>query len=350
MKDTMKAVVYTKAEGVHLADVPTPKIQKSTDAIVKVNLSTICGSDIHINNGVYPVEDGLIIGHEFVGEVVETGEDVRDFKVGDRVAVSCITSCGECYYCKHGYINHCEHGGWIFGYKIDGCQAEYVRVPYADNGMYHIPEQLSDESVLLVGDILSTGYFGAERGDIQEGDVVVVIGSGPVGMCAMASARLFKPSKIIAVDTIDSRLEAALKGGVCDVIVNSAKGDPIEVAKSLTDGRGADVAIECAGVGPTFDMAWQIVRANGHVSIVALHGKPVELPLNKMGNKNLTIRSGWVDAVHIKELIDYIASGEINLEFLLTHRAPLNDIIKGYDVFGNKKDNCIKWVVTPYEE
>ncbi|MCD7894930.1 MAG: alcohol dehydrogenase [Erysipelotrichaceae bacterium] len=350
MKETMKACIYNKATGVHLADVPTPKLQKSTDAIVKVTLSTICGSDIHINNGVYPVEENLIIGHEFVGEVVEVGNDVGKFKVGDRVAVNCITTCGECYYCEHGFTNHCENGGWIFGYKIDGCQAEYVRVPYADNGMFLIPDNVKDESVLLVGDILSTGYFGAERGNIKEGDVVVVVGCGPVGMCAMACARLYNPSKIIAVDTVDYRLKTALDNGVCDVIVNSKNEDPIEVAKSLTNGRGADVAIECAGVPQTFDLSWQIVRPNGTVSILALYGESVDLPLNIMGGKNLTIRSGWVDSIHMQKLIDYIVEGKLNVEFLLTHRAPLNDILKGYDVFGNKKDGCIKWVVTPYEE
>lgn len=350
MKETMKACVYTKEQGVHLMDVPTPKLKESTDAIVKVTLSTICGSDIHINNGVYPVEDGLIIGHEFVGEVVECGQDVKKFKKGDRVAVNCITTCGECYYCEHGFTNHCENGGWIFGYRIDGCQAEYVRVPYADNGMYAIPDHVKDESVLLVGDILSTGYFGAERGEIKEGDVVVVVGSGPVGMCAMACARLYNPSKIIAIDTVDSRLQAAKSNGVCDITINPLKEDAYSVVNSLTNGRGADVSIECAGVKATFEMAWKIVRANGHVSILALYGEPVELPLNIMGGKNLTIRSGWVDSIHMQEIIDMIADGKLNVEFLLTHRAPLNDIIKGYDVFGNKKDNCIKWVVTPYQE
>lgn len=350
MKETMKAAIYTKEKGMHIADVPTPKIVNDTDVIIKVTYSTICGSDIHISHGVYPVEDGTVIGHEFVGEIVEVGSAVKKFKVGDNVAANCISSCGECYYCKHGFTNHCENGGWLFGYKIDGCQAEYVRAPYADNTLYKISENVDPRRVLFVGDILSTGYFGAERGRIQPGDVVVVLGSGPVGLCAMASARLFGPSKIIAVDTVDYRIEAALKEGVADMVLNPLKDDVDAAVKAVTNGRGADVVIECAGVKATFDMSWQIARPNGTVSILALYGESQELPLNIMGGKNLTITSGWVDSIHCEELIALIEAGKLNTDFLITHQAPLNDILKGYDVFGNKKDNVLKWVVTPYVE
>lgn len=348
MEGQMMAAVYTKEKGVHLKEVPVPQLQTDTDVIVKVTYSTICGTDIHINNGVYPVEDGLIIGHEFVGEVVEVGSAVKKFKVGDQVAANCITTCGECYYCKHGYTNHCENGGWIFGYKIDGCQAEYTRVPFADNGLFKISEGTDPRKVLFVGDILSTGYFGAERGDIKPGDVVVVLGAGPVGLCAMASARLFGPSKIIAIDTVDYRIEEAKKQGIADIILNPLKDDVIAEVKKLTHGRGADVCIECAGVKATFDMSWQVVRPNGTVSILALYGDSQELPLQIMGGKNLTIRSGWVDSTHMQELIDLIESGKLNTDFLITHEAPLNDILRGYDVFGNKKENVLKWVVTPF--
>ncbi|RRD93163.1 alcohol dehydrogenase [Clostridiales bacterium COT073_COT-073] len=346
----MKAAVYTKEKGIHLEDVPVPVIQKDTDVIVRVIYSTICGSDIHINSGVYAVEDGLIIGHEFVGEVIEVGKAVKKLKVGDKVAANCITTCGECYYCKHGYTNHCENGGWNFGYKINGCQAEYIRVPFADNGLYKISPELDLRKVLFVGDILSTGYFGAIRGDIQPGDTVVVLGAGPVGMCAMASARLFGPAQIIAVDVVDYRLEIAKREGVADLVLNSSQEDIEAYVKEVTDGRGADVVIECAGVKATFDLSWKIARPNGTVSIVALYGEVMELPLNIMAGKNLTIRSGWVDSIYMQELICLIEKGKLNVDFLMTHEAPLNDILKGYDIFGNKKENCMKWVISPYVE
>lgn len=348
MKETMKAAVYTKDKGMQLIDIPVPQIVKDTDVIVRVTYSTICGSDIHISHGVYPVEDGRVIGHEFVGEVIEIGSAVKKVKVGDKVAANCITSCGECYYCKHGFTQHCESGGWLYGYKINGCQAEYVRAPFADETLFKINDGIDPRKMLFVGDILSTGYFGAERGKIKPGDVVAVIGSGPVGLCAMASAKLFGPSKIIAIDTVEYRNQAALDAKVADIALNPMKDDVEAVIKSFTDGRGADVVIECAGVKATFDMSWKIARPNGTVSILALYGDSQELPLNIMGGKNLTITSGWVDSIHIPELMALIESGKLNTDFLITHEAPLNDILKGYDIFGNKKDNVLKWVVTPY--
>lgn len=346
---TMKALTYTAAEGIALKEVPTPQIQEPTDAILRVDLATICGSDLHIATGHLPVEDGLIIGHEFVGTVVETGSACSKVKPGDVVAANCITTCGECYYCQHGYYNHCEKGGWLFGYKIDGGQAEYVRVPYADNGLHKVSPETDLRKVLFVGDIVSTGFFGAERADIKAGDVVVVIGAGPVGMCAMNAARLFGPSKIIAIDTVDSRLDLAKAQGIADLTINSLTEDPLAIVAALTDGRGADAVIECAGVKPTFDLSWQIARPNGTVSVVALYSAPQVLPLETMAGKNLTIRSGWLDSTHIPELIALIESGKLNTDFLITHEAPLNEIETGYDIFGNKKDNCIKWVITPYQ-
>lgn len=345
---TMKAAVYTKAGGMQLQDVPYPKMQADTDVIIKVALSTICGTDIHISSGALPVEDGLIIGHEFVGEIVEVGSGVKNLKVGDRVAANCITSCGSCYYCKRGYTNHCEDGGWIYGYKIDGCQAEYIRAPYADNTLFPIGDKVDYLDVLFVGDILSTGYFGAKRGGIKPGDTVVVLGSGPVGICAMASARLFGAGRIIAVDTIDFRLETAVEHGMADLSLNSMKDDIVASVKALTGGRGADVVIEAAGVSATFDLSWQVARPNGVVSIVALYSKPQELPLQVMAGKNLTIKSGWVDSVDMAELITLIENKKLDLRFLATHTAPLNDILKGYEIFGQRKENCLKWVVTPY--
>ncbi|MDI9481175.1 MAG: alcohol dehydrogenase catalytic domain-containing protein, partial [Bacillota bacterium] len=240
MADTMKALVYRGPEKIALEDVPVPKILEPDDAIVKVTTSTICGTDIHIWHGGMPeVEAPRIIGHEFCGEVVEVGPAVRNVKVGDKVAVSCVTQCGECFYCVRGIYSHCTTGSWIFGYMIDGCQAEYVRVPHANLGCHHIPEGLTEEDVLFVGDILSTGYFGAEQACIEPGDTVAVMGSGPVGMCAMAAARLWGPARIIAVDAIDERLDAAIKNGVADMGLNPTKVNVPEAIRELTDGRGA---------------------------------------------------------------------------------------------------------------
>lgn len=351
MSNTMKAVVYRGPEKIGLEDVPLPKIIEPDDAIVKVTTSTICGTDIHIWHGGMPeVKAPRIIGHEFVGEVVEIGPNVRNAKVGDKVAVSCVTQCGECFYCVRGIYSHCTTGSWIFGYMIDGCQAEYVRVPHANLGMFHIPEELTEEDVLFVGDILSTGYMGAENAHIEPGDTVAVMGSGPVGMCAMATARLWGPSKIIAVDFDQSRLDAAVKNGVADVGLNPSKVNAAEAIRDMTEGRGADRTLECVGVQGTYEMALDAVRAGGSVSMIGVFEKPQTLPMNTLWIKNINISMGLVNANRIPELIKLIKAGKINMKFLCTHHAPLNDIMKGYDIFGSKKDNCLKWVVTPYEK
>ena len=344
----MKAVVYHGPGNISLDEVPVPKIIEADDAIVKVTTSTICGTDIHIQHGGVPeVNPGTIIGHEFCAEIVEMGPNVHGFKVGDRVAVSCVTQCGECYYCLRQEYSHCTTGSWIFGYMIDGCQAEYVRVPHANLGMHLIPDGLTDDDLLFIGDILSTGYFGAERGKIQPGDSVAVMGCGPVGMCAMATARLWGPSQIIAVDTNEFRLQVCLDQGIADVAINPAKEDAIAKIIEITAGRGADVTIEAVGAEPTFNLALGAVRAGGNVSIIGVFEAPIEVKMNELWIKNINISMGLVQANHLPMLIDLIQKGKINMKFLQTHRKPLNDIMEGYDVFGNKKDNCLKWVVTP---
>ncbi len=351
MADTMKALVYHGPEKIALEDVPMPKIIEPDDAIIRVTTSTICGTDIHIWHGGMPeVQDPRIIGHEFVGEVVEVGPAVRNSKVGDKVAVSCVTQCGECFYCVRGIYSHCETGSWIFGYMIDGCQAEYVRVPHANLGLFKIPEGLTEEDVLFVGDILSTGYMGSENANIEPGDTVAVMGSGPVGMCAMATARLWGPSQIIAVDMVQSRLDAAIKNGVADIGLNPANVNVPEAIKELTGGRGADRTIEAVGAKGTYELALESVRAGGNVSLLGVFEQPQTLAMNKLWIKNITIRMGLVNANRIPELINLIRTGKINMNYLITHRAPLNGIIKGYDVFGGKKENCLKWVVTPYQK
>lgn len=352
MADTMKALVYRGPEKIGLEDVPVPKIIEPDDAIVRVTTSTICGTDIHIWHGGMPeVAPGRIIGHEFVGEVVEVGPAVRNNKVGDKVAVSCVTQCGECYYCVRGEYSHCTTGSWIFGYMIDGCQAEYVRVPHANLGMFTIPDGLTEENVLFVGDILSTGYYGSEHAFIQPGDTVAVMGAGPVGMCAMTTAKLWGPAEIIAVDINQERLDFAVKQGIADVGINPLKVENVgDAIRERTSGRGADATIEANGFKPTFDMAIDAVRAGGHVSLIGVFEKPQELAMNTLWIKNISINMGLVNANRIPELIKLIQKGKINTDFLCTHSAPLNDIVKGYDIFGGKKDNCLKWVVKPYQK
>ncbi len=351
MSDTMKALVYSGPEKIAIQDVPLPKIVEPDDAIVRVTTSTICGTDIHIWHGGMPeVAPGRIIGHEFVGEVVEVGPAVRNNKVGDKVAVYCVTQCGECFYCVRGVYSHCTTGSWIFGYMIDGCQAEYVRVPHANLGMFTIPDGLTEEDVLFVGDILSTGYFGAENAKIEPGDTIAVMGCGPVGMCGMTTARLWGPSKIIAVDINQERLDFAVKQGIADVGVNPLYCDPVQTIRDMTAGRGADRTIEANGFKATYDMAIDAVRPGGNVSFIGVFEKPQELAMNTLWIKNITISMGLVNANRIPELIKLIQAGKIDTNFLITHRAPLNDIVKGYDIFGGKKEGCLKWVVTPYQK
>lgn len=343
---TMKAFVYHGPEKMSLDIVPKPKIQKPTDAIVKVTTSTICGTDKHIRHGGLPeVEPGRIIGHEFCGIVEEVGPAVTRFKPGDRVAVSCVTQCMECYYCRRGMYSQCVDGSWIFGYMIDGCQADYVSVPYADSGMHLIPEELEDEDVLFVGDILSTGYFGAENGKIQPGDTVAVFGSGPVGMCAMATARLFGPATIVAVDIDDSRLEFAKKNGWADVGLNPNKVDVPQALRDMTEGRGADVTIEANGFEPTFKGAINSVRPGGTVSIIGVFEKPQIVEMNKLWIKNITIAMGLVNANRIPELINLIKAGKIDMRPLITHTLPLSQVAEAYDIFEERRDGAIKVVL-----
>lgn len=355
----MKALVYHGPNQISVDDVPVPQIEQPTDAILKVTTSTICGSDIHIIKGYIPsVQPGTVIGHEFCGEIVELGSSVGgDFKVGDRVAVSCIVHCGKCWSCLNGNPQCCQEvmsgdmtNSMLFGNYINGCQAEYIRVPLAETGMYKIPEGLDDLDVLFVGDILSTGYFGAQKCNIQHGDTVVVCGTGPVGMCAMSSARLWGPAQIIAVDLDQNRLETALENGICDIIINSGQEDALAKIQELTDGRGADCAIEAVGLKPTIDLAMKSLRVGGKLQVIGFGAPTYELSLVDLFMKNLSIGSGLVPADNMARIIELIKKDKLNLRFLATHTKPLNDIVEGYDIFGGKKDGCIKWVVTPYED
>ena len=308
-KETMKAVVYEGNGILRLEERPIPHIMTPRDAVVRVTLTTICSSDIHILHGAVPrAVPGTILGHEFVGIVEETGSEVTRVKPGDRVAVNVETFCGECFYCQRGYVNNCtdEHGGWALGCRIDGGQSEYVRIPFADNGLTPIPDSVTDEAALFTGDILSTGYWGAGLAEIREGGTTAVIGAGPTGLCTMMCARLYHPGKLIAIDTSQERLELAKRRGLADYTLNPRNENVLERVLELTSGRGADSVLEVAGGKDTFQMAWQIARPNAVVCVVALYEEPQVLPLPAMYGKNLIFKTGGVDANSCSEILKLI--------------------------------------------
>lgn len=338
----MKALICKNGK-IEIVEKPVPVIEKNTDAIIKVTLSSICTSDLHIIHGFVPLaKNGVVLGHEFAGEVVETGNGVKDFKKGDRVSVNCETFCGVCDFCKKGFVNNCINGGWELGCKIDGCQAEYVRVPYADNGLTKLPDNVSYENALFVGDILSSGYWGAELCEITNGDTVAVIGAGPVGLCAMQCAKILGAGKVIAVDIDKNRLELAQKLGFADFI--SVPENCEESIKEITK-YGADAVIEAAGGKNTFELAYKIARPNAVVALVAMYEKNQILPLPEMYGKNLIFKTGGVDAVHCKELVKLIAEGKITTDFLITHRFSFDNIKDAYKLFEEKSENCLKVAV-----
>lgn len=346
----MKAVVFHGINDIRMEERPVPVIKDPKDAIVRVVRSTICTSDLHIRNGAVPrAVPGIILGHEFAGEVVETGSGVTKLKAGMRVAANCETFCGTCYFCKRGFVNNCEHGGWELGCRIDGCQAEYVRVPYADMGLMPIPDPVSYEDALFTGDILSSGFWGADIAEIRKGDCVAVIGAGPVGLCAAESAKYLGAGTVVLIDRDTYRLNLAAQNGLADVTVNTGEQDAEEEVRRLTEGRGADAVIEAAGGKDTFELAWKLARPNAVVSVVAMYEENQTLPLPSMYGKNLTFKTGGVDANRCPELLSLIEKGDLRTDFLITHRSPLGEIMEGYRVFESKEDNCIKWVITAEE-
>lgn len=309
----MKAVVYRGNGRIALEERPRPEIIDEKDAIIQVTLTTICSSDIHIRHGAVPrAVPGVILGHEFVGRVVETGSAVKKVKPGERVAVNVETFCGECYFCRRGFVNNCtdENGGWALGCRINGGQAEYVRIPFADNGLTVIPDHVTDEQALFNGDILSTGYWAAKIGEIKPADTVAVIGAGPTGLCTMLCARLYTPAKIIAIDTDEYRLRLAKEKGLADMILVPGRDDPEKVIRKVTDGRGADTVFEAAGGGDTFQTAWKIARPNAVVVVVAMYEEPQTIPLPDMYGKNLVFKTGGVDGSFCQEIMDLTACGK----------------------------------------
>jgi alcohol dehydrogenase len=341
----MKALVYnTKLEGhYNLVERDMPIILDPKDAIVEVTMSSICTSDLHIIHGQVPrANNNIVLGHEYVGKIIEVGPEVKTLKVGDRVSANCETFCGECFFCKKGFINNCEKGGWEIGCRIDGCQAEYVRVPLADQGLNKLPDNVSDKNALFVGDILATGYFGAEMCEIEPEDTIAVIGCGPVGLCAMICAKVLGATNIIAIDIEQSRLDLAKSQNLATHYINSSNCNLEDEIKKLTQGRGADKVIEAAGAKNTFELSWKIARPNAIIADVALYEENQTLPLPSMYGKNLTFKTGGIDAIHSEKLIDLISQGKINTDFLITHTYKLDNIMEAYKTFETKKDGCIK--------
>lgn len=344
----MKALIYNKNSDkkIELIEIEKPKIIKDTDVILKVTLSSICTSDIHIKKGFVPrAVDKVVLGHEFVGVVDEIGSNVKNLKIGDRVAVNCETFCNECYFCKRGFVNNCINGGWELGCRINGAQAEYVRIPYADNTLYKLPNNVSDRNALFVGDILSSGYFAALMLDIKEEDTIGIIGSGPVGMCAMMSARILGVNKIVAIDVNKKRLEIVKNKGLADYFINPDDVDIEKEIKKLTP-HGLDGVIEAAGGKDTFNMAIKIARPNSTIGIVAMYEENQVFPLPTCYGKNLTYKTGGVDAIHCGELIQLISENKISTDFLVTKSYKLENILEAYDYFENSKEDVLKIEIT----
>lgn len=341
----MRSVVYVGRGDFRVEDRPRPRLEDDRDAIVRVTTASICTSDLHIRDGSVPrAVPETIVGHEFVGVVEEVGSSVTGFSPGDRVAVNVETFCGRCFFCRNGWVNNCTdpHGGWALGCRIDGGQAEHVRVPFADNGLTPIPDGVSDEQALFTGDLLSTGYWAADIGDIHKGDVVAIIGAGPTGLCAAMCARLKDPSRIVMVDVNRDRLEFARSHGLADVTVDPREQDPVDVVGLLTDGRGADSVMEVAGGPDTFQTAWRIARPNATVCIVAMYGEPQTIPLPDMYGKNLVFKTGGVDASHCGEIMELISKGRIDASCLITHRFDFEDVMAAYDLFERRSDGVMK--------
>lgn len=343
---TMKALVYLGPGKIEWKTVPAPEILQPTDALVKITRTTICGTDLHILKGDVPdVSSGRILGHEGVGIVEEVGSAVRGFKRSDHVLISCITSCGKCDYCKKQMYAHCEDGGWILGHLIDGTQAEYVRIPHADNSLYPIAAGKDEEALVMLSDIFPTGFeIGVLYGAIKPGDVVAIVGAGPIGMAALLTAKFYSPSKIIMVDTDHFRLETARKFGATHV-VDSASGDAVEAILAQTK-DGVDVAIEAVGIPETFNICQRVVRPGGHIANIGVHGKSVDLELQKLWIKNITLTTGLVNTNTTPMLLKTVESKQLAPGALITHHFKFDQILKAYEVFGSAaSENALKVII-----
>lgn len=345
----MKALVYQGPAERSWESAPDPTIHAETDAVVKIDLATICGTDLHILKGDVPtVEPGTILGHEAIGTVVEKGSAVTTVETGDRVLVSCITSCGRCRFCKEGQYGLCiGGGGWILGHLVNGLQAEYARIPFADTSLHKLPAEISNEQALFLSDILPTAYeVGVLNGGVTPGDTVAIVGAGPIGLAAIMTAKLFTPGKIVVLDLADARLDHALALGA-DVVINNGTTDAVAEIMELTGGLGADVAIEAVGVPETFELCTELVRPGGRIANVGVHGHPVTLHLERLWIRGITITTGLVDTSSTSQLLDLIANGRLDPTPFATHHFELADSEEAYDTFANAATtNALKVVLS----
>jgi len=330
----MKALVYGGPGRKTLEERPMPTLKDATDAIVRITKTTICGTDLHILKGDVPtVAPGTVLGHEGVGVIESVGAGVTTFKPGDRVLISCITSCGKCEFCRKGMYSHCTTGGWQLGHLIDGTQAEYVRVPHADTSLYPIPADADEEALVMLSDILPTGFeCGVLNGKVQPGSTVAIVGAGPVGLAALLTAQFYSPARIIVVDLDDNRLEVATRFGATDV-VNSADGKAADAVKALTDGRGVDTAIEAVGIPATFGVCENIVAAGGTIANVGVHGAKVDLHLETLWAHNISITTRLVDTATTGMLLKTVQSKKLDPSVLITHRFSLDQALDAYETF-----------------
>lgn len=343
----MKALVYHGDHQIALEEKPKPTIQHAKDAIVKITKTTICGTDLGIYKGknLY-MRDGIILGHEGIGIIEEIGESVSEFKIGDKVIISCITSCGSCEYCKKQLYAHCKSGGWILGHMIDGTQAEYVRIPHADNSLYKVPEKIDDDVAVMISDILPTGHeIGVQYGNVKPGDAIAIVGAGPIGMAALLTAQFYSPAIIIMVDMDDNRLTMAKKLGATHTI-NSGNTNVLDALKEIVGEEGVDVAIEAVGIPATWDICQKIVKPGGNIANVGVHGQKVDFDIQDLWIKNLTITTGLVNTNTTPLLIKAVATNKLSVDQLITHHFKLDEIIKAYDVFLNaSKEKAMKVII-----
>jgi alcohol dehydrogenase len=346
--NSMKALVFHGPGKKAWEDKPLPSILQPTDAIVKISKTTICGTDLHILKGDVPaVTEGRIIGHEGVGIVEEVGKAVSNFKAGDHVLISCITSCGKCEYCKKGMYSHCEDGGWILGNLIDGTQAEYVRIPHADNSLYPIPAGADEEALVMLSDILPTGFeCGVLNGQVKPGDTIAIVGAGPVGLAALLTAQFYTPAEIIMVDMDDNRLDVAKTFGATQ-LVNSATESAVDKIMRLTNNKGVDVAIEAVGIPATFEICQSIIAPGGHIANIGVHGKSVTLHLETLWSQNVTITTRLVDTVTTPMLLKTVQGKKLEPNNLITHHFRLDQVMEAYETFENAaREKALKVIMT----
>lgn len=343
----MKALVYLAKGQMKLENRPKPSVLEPSDAVVKMVKTTICGTDLHIMKGDVPsCAPGRILGHEGVGIVESIGSGVSQFKIGDHVLISCITSCGKCDFCRREMYSHCTTGGWILGNTIDGTQAEFVRIPYADNSLYHAPADVDEEALVMLSDIIPTGFEkGVLNGKVKPGGTVAIIGAGPIGLGVVLTAQFFSPAKIIVIDMDDNRLAAATRLGATDVI-NNHDGQAVAKVMALTNGLGVDTAIEAVGMAASFETCQAIIGVGGVIANIGVHGEKVDLELNRLWDRNISITTGLVDTESTRMLLAIVKSGRINPSLLITHHFKLADIVSAYETFGQaSKTHALKVII-----